>query len=141
MVPCDLNPDNVFLVQKQGRPPVVKVLDFGIAKLLEGTKATAPMQGGMVLYMAPEQAQRHAQIGPRTDLLAPSSGGSARDGRAAPNGNLERGRGAPPCLPQSLFLHSKCGDAMARESRRTPARRFFRRTNAGSLSDGHRFEA
>jgi tRNA A-37 threonylcarbamoyl transferase component Bud32 len=66
----DLKPENLFLVQKPGKSPVVKVLDFGIAKIMEGTKATGTLQGGTVSYMAPEQAQRKAQVGPRTDLMA-----------------------------------------------------------------------
>ena len=53
----DLKPENVFLARTQtmGMPFVVKVLDFGIAKIREAaqTALTAPL--GTPLYMAPEQ--------------------------------------------------------------------------------------
>jgi serine/threonine-protein kinase len=53
----DLKPDNIFLTWGDEGDPVVKVLDFGIAKLLESTTQTIT---GMVLgtpaYMSYEQA-------------------------------------------------------------------------------------
>ncbi len=55
----DLKPDNIFLVERPGAAPLVKVLDFGIAKIHEPdteniTKTGAPM--GTPHYMSPEQA-------------------------------------------------------------------------------------
>ena len=72
----DLKPDNIFLVE--GPPPVVKVLDFGIAKLtaFEGAAAaTAQLtDSGAVLgtphYMAPEQALGEKHIDARADVWA-----------------------------------------------------------------------
>jgi serine/threonine protein kinase len=53
----DLKPDNIFLLDNQDFPDFVKVLDFGIAKMLDGNRLT---KTGMVLgtpdYMSPEQA-------------------------------------------------------------------------------------
>jgi serine/threonine-protein kinase len=68
----DVSPGNVFLHGK--RPPVVKLIDFGIAK------ATKPGQGrsststrttmGTLPFIAPEQLGDSARAGPRADLYA-----------------------------------------------------------------------
>jgi serine/threonine-protein kinase len=55
----DVKPDNLFIIQRGGQPDFVKVLDFGVAKILtsEGTHGT--LDGtiiGTPTYMAPEQA-------------------------------------------------------------------------------------
>jgi serine/threonine-protein kinase len=71
----DLKPDNLLLVDRPGRPDHLKVLDFGIAKIvaadyLESLRATP--QGevfGTVDYMAPEQLTGSA-TDPRSDLYA-----------------------------------------------------------------------
>jgi serine/threonine protein kinase len=66
----DLKPENLFVVERPGAAPVLKVLDFGIAKLIQGASATATATGGTPLYMAPEQGKRGARVGPRADLMA-----------------------------------------------------------------------
>jgi serine/threonine-protein kinase len=69
----DLKPENVFLVSLPGEPPVIKLLDFGIAKLswqeygVERTAVGAMM--GTPQYMAPEQARGHDVDG-RADISA-----------------------------------------------------------------------
>jgi serine/threonine-protein kinase len=69
----DLKPENIMLVDREGDPDFVKVLDFGLAKL-EGAAAQVPSsrvltrQGAVVgtpRYMAPEQA-----VGERVDARA-----------------------------------------------------------------------
>jgi hypothetical protein len=76
----DLKPENVMLVAREGDENVVKVLDFGIAKVPVGelggdhrTPGEALTQLGMVYgtpeYMAPEQALGQA-VDPRADLYA-----------------------------------------------------------------------
>jgi tRNA A-37 threonylcarbamoyl transferase component Bud32 len=68
----DLKPDNIFLVQRaQGAPPFVKVLDFGIAKLLDsaGPQTQAGIIVGTPEYMAPEQSQT-GRIDGRADVYA-----------------------------------------------------------------------
>jgi serine/threonine protein kinase len=67
----DLKPENVVLVEKDGDPDVVKVLDFGVAKLTDDASALTKV--GVVLgtmdYMAPEQALGKSVDG-RADLYA-----------------------------------------------------------------------
>ncbi|HEX3482800.1 MAG TPA: protein kinase [Kofleriaceae bacterium] len=70
----DLKPDNVFLVQRDNRWPEVKLLDFGLAKLMPDRGAPAfTTKTGVMLgtpeYMSPEQA-RGAGIDHRTDIYA-----------------------------------------------------------------------
>jgi len=70
----DLKPSNIFAVSEE--PLRLKVLDFGIAKLLEesavGRDVTGPgLTLGTPQFMAPEQAAGHsAAVGPATDLYA-----------------------------------------------------------------------
>jgi serine/threonine-protein kinase len=79
----DLKPENVMLVQRDGTPDFVKVLDFGIAKVpVEGLSAAEVTRGptqqlltqlGMIYgtpeYMAPEQALGQV-VDVRADLYA-----------------------------------------------------------------------
>ena len=67
----DVKPDNLFLsVDGEGRV-TPKLLDFGIAKLLEGTSATrAGLALGTPAYMAPEQALGCRTLGAPADVWA-----------------------------------------------------------------------
>jgi serine/threonine-protein kinase len=70
----DLKPDNVFLVTHEGRWPEVKLLDFGLAKLMpEYGAAPFITKTGVMLgtpeYMSPEQA-RGTGVDYRTDVYA-----------------------------------------------------------------------
>jgi len=70
----DLKPDNVMLQDKGRVRDIVRVLDFGIAKLRDDSRATQQMtQAGDMLgtpqYMAPEQIRGDAIDG-RTDIYA-----------------------------------------------------------------------
>jgi serine/threonine protein kinase len=63
----DLKPENLFLTTLEDRPPIIKVLDFGISKLAgEGTTASGQIIGTPE-YMAPEQAASSASVTPATD--------------------------------------------------------------------------
>ncbi len=72
----DLKPDNVFLVPDPDMPTGerTKLLDFGIAKLVDRTSETAKTQTGVFMgtpaYMAPEQARGAGDIDPRADLYS-----------------------------------------------------------------------
>jgi hypothetical protein len=68
----DLKPENVFLVQGEETRDFVKVLDFGISKLIgeEGTPLTgAGKVFGTPAYMSPEQANGR-NVDRRSDLYA-----------------------------------------------------------------------
>ncbi len=73
----DLKPENVMLVERDGDPDFVKVLDFGVAKVPIGevpaVTGTPISRAGMVFgtpeYMAPEQALGEPVDG-RADLYA-----------------------------------------------------------------------
>ncbi|RDV38813.1 serine/threonine protein kinase [Bradymonadaceae bacterium TMQ3] len=67
----DLKPDNIFLLDIPGGGTFVKVLDFGIAKVL-GAETQVTRTGqvfGTPQYMSPEQCQGHAVDG-RADLYS-----------------------------------------------------------------------
>jgi serine/threonine protein kinase len=73
----DLKPDNIFLVKQEGEELIVKILDFGIAKLIGDAVAEsggadltkAGMAIGSPTYMSPEQATGEALDG-RSDLYS-----------------------------------------------------------------------
>jgi serine/threonine protein kinase len=65
----DLKPDNVFLVGEPNEPRLVKVMDFGMAKMREAPKTMIGLTLGTVPYMAPEQAVADPLDG-RTDVYA-----------------------------------------------------------------------
>ncbi len=72
----DLKPDNIYLANVEGHAqPVVKVLDFGIAKVFEGENRFDQLetQAGTVFgtprYMSPEQAQGKP-LDARSDLYS-----------------------------------------------------------------------
>jgi len=69
----DLKPDNVFLHQVDNGPMMVKLLDFGIAKLVRVSPGTEKTQTGNMLgtprYISPEQA-RGVQVDYRSDIYS-----------------------------------------------------------------------
>jgi tRNA A-37 threonylcarbamoyl transferase component Bud32 len=68
----DLKPENLFMTRRDDGSPCVKVLDFGIAKVVAKSPSVDPSTQivGTPLYMAPEQIQGARDIGPRADLYA-----------------------------------------------------------------------
>jgi serine/threonine-protein kinase len=66
----DIKPANVMVTEKTGLGEQVRLLDFGLARLIEGgTKITRGIVVGTPNYMAPEQC-RGGEIDARTDLYA-----------------------------------------------------------------------
>jgi serine/threonine protein kinase/tetratricopeptide (TPR) repeat protein len=71
----DLKPGNIFVVQRKHAPPVVKVLDFGIAKLAtDAVEGSEPLtQTGVMIgtprYMSPEQCDG-AELSPSSDVYS-----------------------------------------------------------------------
>ncbi len=67
----DLKPDNVFLARERDGSDSVRVLDFGIAKLIDGEVSTTQTgaQMGTPLFMSPEQWDG-AAVDHRTDIYA-----------------------------------------------------------------------
>ncbi len=75
----DIKPDNLLVVgRRQGQPGAVKLLDFGVAKVMEGgtVRAALATTGGNVrsftpAYGAPEQfSPSYGATGPWTDVYA-----------------------------------------------------------------------
>jgi tRNA A-37 threonylcarbamoyl transferase component Bud32 len=71
----DLKPHNIFLARTAEGETVPKVLDFGIAKLLDpqGHSINVTLAGavfGSAAYMSPEQARADPGVGPASDQYA-----------------------------------------------------------------------
>lgn len=69
----DLKPDNLFLVRADDGSYQVKVLDFGIAKVIDaaggmGSKTRTGVLLGTPGYMSPEQIKNAKGVDPRSDL-------------------------------------------------------------------------
>jgi serine/threonine-protein kinase len=68
----DLKASNLFLTRREDGTPLVKVLDFGVAKVLSfersGEQRTQTV--GTPIYMAPEQFRADGRISPATDIYA-----------------------------------------------------------------------
>ncbi len=67
----DLKPENLFVTSRDDGSPRLKVLDFGIAKVVAQSSAAKTTRSlGTPLYMAPEQIKGSRGIGPRADVYA-----------------------------------------------------------------------
>jgi serine/threonine-protein kinase len=70
----DLKPDNIMLVERDGQRDVVKILDFGIAKVTQPASGQEALtQAGVIFgtpeYLSPEQALGE-QVDARADVYA-----------------------------------------------------------------------
>jgi len=75
----DMKPSNCFVINKDGEPDFVKLVDFGISKVRaadDGSAAPAPHLTktnsalGTPLYMSPEQARSPRDVDHRSDLYS-----------------------------------------------------------------------
>lgn len=136
----DLKPQNLLLANQAEGPPIVKVLDFGLAKALPGgalrvSSDTATAAGGVIgtpFFMSPEQVRSLPTIDGRTDVW--SLGATLYEliaGRppfTAPNLHLLRARilreDPPPLRTFRPEASTELADIVARCMRRDPAARF-----------------
>jgi serine/threonine-protein kinase len=68
----DIKPDNLFITQRGGQGDFVKVLDFGVAKVLSAEGTSGTLDGtiiGTPTYMSPEQAAG-LSVDHRADIYA-----------------------------------------------------------------------
>jgi len=70
----DLKPDNVFLARDRAGRYEVKILDFGIAKVMDaaggmGARTRTGMILGTPAYMSPEQIENSKDVDARSDLF------------------------------------------------------------------------
>jgi serine/threonine-protein kinase len=72
----DLKPENLFLTQREDGSPRIKILDFGVAKVVaEGaTGAGATRSLGTPLYMAPEQFRTGTRLTALGEALGAATG-------------------------------------------------------------------
>ncbi len=74
----DLKPENVFLARSHNGQIVPKILDFGIAKVMDlaggmGNKTATGMLLGTPAYMSPEQITNAKAVDARSDLFSAGS--------------------------------------------------------------------
>jgi serine/threonine-protein kinase len=131
----DLKPANLFLVQRNRREPIIKVLDFGISKTADSeslglTKTSAIM--GSPYYMSPEQMRSARDADTRSDIWAlgiilfelltgvpPFQGNTITEVVVlVTQGNVPPIRDLRPDVPIAL------GDVISRCLRRDPGQRY-----------------
>jgi len=67
----DLKPENLFIARRDDGSPSLKLLDFGIAKIVaQSANVSTTRSFGTPLYMSPEQIRGDGDIDGRADLYA-----------------------------------------------------------------------
>jgi serine/threonine protein kinase/Tfp pilus assembly protein PilF len=66
----DLKPGNIMLVADEHEEETIRILDFGIAKVLDATLGTNTQVAGTYYYTSPEQLTKGAAIDRRADIYS-----------------------------------------------------------------------
>jgi eukaryotic-like serine/threonine-protein kinase len=66
----DLKPANLFLARTAKGGTAIKVLDFGVSKLLDDPMTSTMQMLGTAMYMSPEQLRSSKQVDERADIWA-----------------------------------------------------------------------
>jgi putative nucleotidyltransferase with HDIG domain len=134
----DLKPENIFLLNHPDYPDYVKVLDFGIAKLVTPPDPNAvrnTLAGtvlGTPLYMSPEQCRSGADLDHRSDIYSLGvvlyqmvTGAVPFKGETPPDVMLAHiGEKPVPPVDRNPKLSKHINDAILRALEKEPARRF-----------------
>jgi serine/threonine protein kinase len=143
----DLKPANLFVTRRIDGTPLVKVLDFGISKILNVTAATGDQLLshpnsilGTPTYMSPEQLRTPGEVGARTDvwsmgliLLELLTGENPFAAATAPEifAAILADRDPPPAQELRSDLPPGLSEVIARCLRKDPA---HRTGSAGALA-------
>ena len=106
----DLKPDNVMVLQRPGNPDLVKVLDFGVARVQVDNESIGQTAAGIVVgtpqYMSPEQAKA-IPVDTRSDIYSLGlilhellTGKPAFTGETPPIVMVKQVTEPPPPLPE-----------------------------------------
>ena len=76
IIHADLKLDNLLLHREEGKDPIVKICDFGIAQIINvidedgNAKALMKERSGSGMYIAPEIKGNNKLVGPEIDMWA-----------------------------------------------------------------------
>ncbi|MCG8458889.1 MAG: ABC transporter substrate-binding protein, partial [Holophagales bacterium] len=135
LVHRDLKPENIFLAEGHGGVETVKILDFGIARAMEGGDRTRLTHTGLLMgtpgFLAPEQIESAADADVRSDIYALGAilyvlvSGQRPFTGLTPHSILARQLREPPSLElESLGEKVPLADVVAKAMARNPDERF-----------------
>jgi serine/threonine-protein kinase len=128
----DLKPENVMVLRRAGNPDVVKVLDFGVARVQVDNESVGKTAAGIVVgtpqYMSPEQAKA-VVVDERSDIYSLGlilhelvSGSPAFTGETPPIVMVKQVTEAPPPLATHIpfELRELVAHMLAKDPNRRP---------------------